>query len=176
MALRIAPPQHSIDDPPEWIPNHDPAWDHERIKRERKLLGDRESEHPVVVYYDGKTRFSLTAPITVPEEIRGEDGPASAPVTKWLTSEPTIFTLKVLGGLGWELAMNNPDRMYWEFSRRGVLAVRNIDVQLELDADGLTSSSWLDMLSRSHRDIVNKLGYAIFTLNIRPEASAEGKP
>jgi len=170
------PPAHSIDDKPQWIHRSDPAWDLDRFKLEREALGEREAEHPLLVYYSGATRFSLTAEITVPEPIRG-DGPASASPSAWLIEQPTIFELKSVGALDWAIANANPEKMDWELARRGIVAVTNIDMDLERDPlTGLVASHWLDALSQADRRIIDQLGGAIYRLSRSERASAEGKP
>ena len=174
MALRITPPSYSVDDPPQWIHRSDPAWDLERFKREREQLGDREAEHPLLVYYSGSTRFSLTAPVTVPEPIRG-DGPATAPPSAWLIGDPTIFEIKSLGALDWSISMTVIDKMDYELVRRGLVAVQNIDLELTRDRAGLVSPEWLDTVSRADRRLIESLAAAIYRLSSSEGAGAEGK-
>lgn len=55
----MQPPQHSIDATPTYIAPDDPAWDAERINDEVP----RSEGHPYRVYYEGKTRYDLDAPV-----------------------------------------------------------------------------------------------------------------
>jgi len=175
MALRITPPPYSVDDKPQWVHRSDPAWDLERFEREREILGEREGLHPLLVYYSGATRFSLTAKITVPAEIRG-DGPVSAAPTDWLTGDPTIFEIKSVSALDWSIANTTIEKLDYELVRRGLVAVENIDVELTRDRAGLVSAEWLDTVSRADRGIIESLGAAIYRLSSSERTSVEGKP
>jgi len=181
--LKIKPPANDANAPAKWIPNTDPAWDKDRIRAEKVKLGDREAEHPVVVYYSGATHYDLDAQITIPEPIRSPDGPASATVGAWLTGDPTIFTLKSLGAMDWEIATGDSEKIWFELCRRGIQDVCNIDgvdgapvEHLPRDRDGKTSEAWLDALSRSDRNLIPELGLAIYRQSLYQGASAEGKP
>lgn len=67
----MRPPQHSVDAEIEFILETDPAWDRERANDELQDMGDDEdTEHPLIKYYVGDSRFDLDA-----EGIRPESGP-----------------------------------------------------------------------------------------------------
>lgn len=62
--IPVLPPTHVIDQPGCWISPHDPAWDHERLRRELEALPEERDRlrHPVTRYYVGESRFQLQAP------------------------------------------------------------------------------------------------------------------
>lgn len=61
MALK-RPPSHRLDHVPIFISQTDSAWDRDRIEAELKDLGkEARFDHPVIRYYEGKTRYDLRA-------------------------------------------------------------------------------------------------------------------
>jgi len=62
--IPVLPPTHVIDQPGCWISSHDPAWDHERLRRELEALPEERDRlrHPVTRYYIGESRFQPQAP------------------------------------------------------------------------------------------------------------------
>ena len=57
--IKIKPPTHKIDGVAVFVSQHDSAWDHERIARERAEL-PAGSVHPYDDYQRGETRFDLS--------------------------------------------------------------------------------------------------------------------
>lgn len=85
--MPIRPPQHRIDATPKLIPRASAAWDHDRIAREKKELGDNADQHPVEQYFAGSTRYDLDA------SIKTEAGVCT--MHDYLTGEPdVVFVLR----------------------------------------------------------------------------------
>ena len=69
------PPQHRIDATGAFIYRFDPAWDLDRVEREKAGLLELDidtDEHPFEVYQSGSTRFDLQAPMVL--HAQGDDG------------------------------------------------------------------------------------------------------
>lgn len=63
--MALKPPRHSVDAPVVFIQDDDPAWDIDRIEREKdemRQAGEDPERHPVDVYFSGENRFDLHAP------------------------------------------------------------------------------------------------------------------
>lgn len=184
--LRLTPPAHSVDDVPTWICGTDPAWDFERIKADRAKLGDNIAAHPVEVYYSGSTRYSLEAKITMPEVLRGPDGPALVTVEHYLLpgKRPTRFEMRQLGARDWAIASRALEEQgCLEFAKRGLVRVCDMlgddgkpsTVTPPRNDDGVLDE-WLNAVSRSDRHLLGALGIAVLNLSKNEVAGAEGKP
>jgi hypothetical protein len=187
--LRIthtSPPAHSVDDTPMWIWVQDPAIDVARIIAEREKLGAATDSHPAVIYWSGATRFSLTAEMTVPEAIRG-DGPATVTFEHYLkpNTTATTFELRSVGGREYAAATTAMASVgYYEFARRGLMRVAGVPgengepttVKPTRGMDGAILDSWFDDMSRAHRELLDAVGRAVYTLSQNEVASVEGKP
>jgi hypothetical protein len=186
LRITTTPPAHSVDDVPTWIWQGDPAWDVERITKEKTALADRADEHPVVRYLNGETRYALEAEITVPDAIRG-DGPATARVESWLMpkASPTRFELRSVGGRDWATAERVTDEVgFYEFARRGLVRICDAvgadgqpsDIVPPRGPDGAIREPFFDDMSREHRALLGELGVAVYMLSKNEVSRAEGKP
>jgi hypothetical protein len=183
----IAPPAHSVDDIPTWIAGTDPAWNIDLIKAHRELLGEKNiAAHPVEVYYSGSTRFSLDAKITMPEVLRGADGPHTVTVEHYLLpgKRPTLFEMAQLGARDWAIARRVVEEQgFLEFARRGLVRVRDAvgedgkpaTITPPRNSDGILDE-WLDDVSKADRNLLGALGMAVHNLSQNEVAVAEGKP
>lgn len=181
-----APPSHSVDDVPTWICGTDPAWDMAKIKADREKIGDNLAAHPVEIYYSGATRYSLDAKITMPDVLRGHDGPATVTVEHYMLpgKRPTRFEMRALGARDWAIASRDLEAVgFLEFAKRGLVRVCDVagedgkptTIVPPSDADGV-ADAWLDAVSRSDRHLLGGLGVAVFNLSKNEVAVAEGKP
>ena len=179
--LNLNPPQHAPDDPPTWISPSDTAWDTERIKAEKATLGEEAADqHPVEIYYSGATRFSLKAEIVAPEQIGGP-----VKITDYIIGKPTRFEIRRLdargsrrmSGLIIKEQKTDIATGEWQFVaiKRGVVAVRNPDMELKRDDDGHLGQGFVDMLDQQG-GLVLSLASAISSLTFRATEAAEGKP
>jgi hypothetical protein len=186
LRITTTPPAHSVDDVPTWMWSHDHALDIERIIAEREKLGDDTDSHPAVVYWSGKTRFSLTAEMTVPEAIRG-DGPATVTIESYIKpgATATMFELRSLIGRDYAAASVAVATVgHYEFARRGLLRLLGVpsengdpaDIKPPRDATGAIREDWFSNMSRAHPDLLDALGKAVYTLSQNEVARAEGKP
>jgi hypothetical protein len=185
--LRLSPPAHSIDDVPTWIAGTDPAWDIALIKAHRELLGEKNlAAHPVEIYYSGATRYSLEAKITMPDVLRGPDGPAAVTVEHYLLTgkRPTLFELRQLGARDWAIARRVVEEQgFLEFARRGLVRVRDAvgedgqpsTITPPRNSDGILDA-WVDDVSKADRNLLGALGMAVHNLSQNEVAVAEGKP
>lgn len=211
------PPQHSPDDEIVWVFHMDPCWDSDRVKRERDILRDAccakpepvkddddrrtkeayekavkaraeaSSNHPVVRWRARATRFSLDAPLTVPEELRTPDGPATVTIAEYWTSAPTQFILRDLSArhLREVEALHGTPAWCVEVVKRGLghvlepessepgAAVTRIDPPR--DAAGLILEEWIDKLDRRQRLLLEYMAQDIFALRVLG-GDATGKP
>lgn len=188
--IKLSPPQHRIDDPAEWIHPKDPAWDHERVERERvrlveaalanlpanasaeaKELAEAEAvlKHPVAKWLAGQTHFSTTAKITVPSLLRdGEHTETAVPITEYLTGEPTKWLIRPLGARAYRKAVN-ASQVEWhvEMVKHGLVRIEQPGedpIEPERDKAGAITEGWLDWLDAQDRHHITRLGAAIFAL------------
>lgn len=83
----LRPPTHRADAPIVYVHPTDPAWDKDRIDRELKALrddGKPESQHPVLRYQGGFTRYDVDA------------------IADYLGSDATKFYFKRIGLFDWQ--------------------------------------------------------------------------
>jgi hypothetical protein len=190
--LRITPntpPAHSVDDVPTWINTTDPAWDHVRIDAEVAKLreaGAPLDSHPFHFYYSCATRYSLDAKMTIPLALRTEGGPETATMEDYFRAgeHPTRFELRSVGGRDWAIAGRLlQSQGAFEFARRGLVRVCDAEgpdgkpttIDPPRDSDGGISEAWLDLVSAGDRQLLQRLGAAVFTLSQNRVAVAEGK-
>lgn len=84
----LRPPQHRADAPIVYVHPSDPAWDHDRIKRELADLkkDDKpEHSHPVLRYQHGHTRFDIQA------------------IQDYLGPDATRWYFKRIGAVDWQV-------------------------------------------------------------------------
>jgi hypothetical protein len=185
------PPQHSIDATAEWIHPSDSAWDHERIDRERDELAEQAranggdetealNKHPLAAWYRAENRFSLTAPLTIPERLRtGDNAVGTCTIEDYLTGKPTIWKIKPLGARAWRRLMS-ADRADWpvEAVKHGLVRIEQPDeepIEPARDSKGGIIESWLDWLDSQDRStLISLLGGGIFALTERGNGD-EGK-
>jgi hypothetical protein len=201
--LTLRPPGESIDDAREWISPSDPAWNGARTRAEQKHLGDlavleidasadltdaeletlkakarhaAEMTHPVAVWYEGGSKFSHDATITVPDALRTDEHPAAAvAIGEYLSGVPTIFELKSLGIRDHRAAMaisiSDPEeRWHVSMVRRGLVRIKMGDAAgTVLDAprgdDGLVEWGWIDWLSKYDRELINPLAWGVYKVS-----------
>lgn len=186
------PPQHRIDDPAEWIHPSDPAWDHARVDTEREDLAaqakgngadedEAKARHPLAVYYRCDTRYSLTAPITLPKRLRTTSDAAAGVVTPedYLTGKPTRWIIRPLGARAWRRVMS-ADKEIWpiEAVKHGLVRIEQPDedpIEPDRDSTGAITEGWIDWLDAEDRTLISLLGAAIFALTQRGNGD-EGKP
>jgi len=185
LKITQSPPAHSVDDVPTYIAGNDTAWDIERIKADRAKLPDG-VKHPLDVYYECGTRYSLDALITVPEQLREPDGPDSVTVSHYMLpkARPTRFELRSVGGRDWQIAYRAFDTQGpYEFAKRGLVRVCDVEgpegkpttFTPQRDADGIVDA-WLDDVSRTDRHLLDGIGLAVFRLSKNEVGGVEGKP
>lgn len=83
----LRPPTHRADAPIVFVHPSDPAWDKDRIDRELKALrddGKPESQHPVLRYQGGFTRYDVDA------------------IADYLGPDATKFYFKRIGLFDWQ--------------------------------------------------------------------------
>lgn len=201
--LNLRPPQNAIDDPVHWVSPSDPVWS-DKIKEEQIILGDAavdaldrndfesddafadksadvrntaELTHPVTVWLAGQSRFSFSAPLTVPEAIRNVRDTVT--VDDYMDGDPTVFEIKPLGFREWRKAMTlTDDNSRWEsyMIRHGLIMITGGDEPIEPDrgSDGLISWAWLDWLDSYSRALTRLLAWAVY--NASQGQSERGKP
>lgn len=190
------PPQYAIDESAdnsvEWILPSDPAWDKDRAEQERQALAEQArgngadedeamARHPLAVWYRCETRYSQTAPLTLPERLRKSqsDGVAgTVTVDDYLTGKPTIWRLKPLGVRAWRRVMA-ADQVDWpvEAVKHGLVRIEQPGedpIDPARDSTGAITEGWLDWLHTEDRSLIPQLGAAIFALSQRGNGD-EGK-
>lgn len=172
----LRPPTHRADAPIVYVHPKDPAWDRERIDRELKALRDEgkpESQHPVLRYQGGFTRYDVDA------------------IADYLKPDATRFYLKRIGVFDWQevesmreaqvLAGAKPRRAYL---RCLALALSKIDngptivgepgALLPEDVERIAALSYYDEDEKRVIDVLYDVGEAAYTASM-PLSKAEKK-
>lgn len=151
----MQPPAHRVDAQPVLILPSDPAWDMERIDKERKALRDKRKKtkapipgHPVDRYLSGEGRYDLGAKYP----IEGEERSA----LEYLKSDvsPTRFVLR---RLNWRefyrvqdaaaISQNHCALLACQIGLEAVEAGDGIQpIELERDASGRISDDCMEIL------------------------------
>lgn len=197
--LELLPPQHAIGDESVFVMPKDPAWDLDRIQREKQLLIDAalannpnvddkerkkiEAEaikrHPVERWASASTRYSLAAPLRVPEALRVRaELDHTVEITEYFgAQEPTEFVIRELSAREYarfqpRIASADPLWLF-DMAKVGLLEIRNPDIDCERDKHGVAEHV-LDALAASDRGLLDVIGAAVSRLTHAPR-SAEGK-
>jgi hypothetical protein len=181
MAIR-RPPQHRADAQPLYIARFDDAWDAERIERERTALANEnaKTEHPVDLYYSGRTRYDLDAPCTIGGQV------VTARHYLREGASPTVFELRRVDGRRHDQALavwaRPQERVaaQWDLARWGVVRVTEgfggAEWKLEGGAGGLPlTEADVQLFFDAHGMLPALLGIAVLNASA-PLSEAEGKP
>lgn len=177
MALK-RPPQHRIDATGAFIYRFDPAWDLDRVEREKAVMLELDldtDEHPFEVYHGGKTRFDLEAPLPLP--CKGEDGQKSEKTVRILDyfkagEKPTTFVLRRLSRQQFdEFSLAVHAGRYTEgftFAvQMGVRSINNLDDEDFGPVQRTLTKKQLDRLHDVDHELIPAVGKAVMQFSRR---------
>lgn len=172
------PPRHRVDAVPVYIDPGDPAWDWDRVIRERKEMEAQKKSadhHPVTIYLGGASRFDLEATYPVLGEMRSAKDYVDM-------TQAWCFTLRRLTSKEWYSVKTRqesaPDEAYHRACQLGLVEIDGPDAPAIKRGPGGVTDECMDQLFHGIQGgpfLIPRIGQAVYIASM-PLMDIEGKP
>jgi hypothetical protein len=172
------PPRHRADAVPVYIDSGDPAWDMDRVAKERADMEKAKrnpDRHPVPMYFSGFSRYDLEATF----DVLGEQRCAKDYVDM---AQAWCFNLKRLGSRDWysikSRVQADPDGAFWRACQMGLESIDGPDAPRVTRGPAGVSEDCMDRLFLEIEGgpfLIPRVGQAVYLCSM-PLWDFEGKP